>query len=284
MTDTGGPPAAAAARMQLGAELRRLRDLAGISGRDLAAQVGVSQSTLSRIEAGGRVPSLPEVSAWASATGADERTRAYLARLAEAAMTAIAPWRSALGGRAHFQDDAQQLENASQTVRCCTHSLIPGLLQTAAYARALFAHFTGAAPGHDDAAALAARLRRQEALHDPAKRFEFLITEAALRWAPGPGTTAAQCSHLASIATLENVWVGLLPLNSPAGPFTDFTVYEPAGEDGAVTTVELPHARLVLADATDVEIYRAMFSRWQSGALVDADAQHLLRQIATDAV
>jgi hypothetical protein len=40
-------------------------------------------------------------------------------------------------------------------------------------------------PGHDHAAAITAQMRRYEALSDSAKRFEFLVTEAALRWAPG---------------------------------------------------------------------------------------------------
>lgn len=274
-----GPGEAAA---QLGAELRRLRDLAGLSGRDLAARVGISQPTLSRIEAGSRVPSLPEVTAWANAAGADERTQAFLARLAEAAMTAIAPWRSALGGRAHFQDDAAELEVRARDIRAVTHSLIPGLLQTAAYTRALFTHFSPV-PGHDDAAALAARLRRQEALYDLNKTFQFLLTEAALRWQPGPGIRAAQCAHIASIATLPNVRLGLLPLELVAGPYTDFTLYEPAGDDEApVVTVELPHARLVLSDAADVSTYRRLVDRWQGIAIGGTEADLMLRQIGAE--
>ncbi|MGW4247460.1 helix-turn-helix domain-containing protein, partial [Nocardia sp. NPDC004722] len=52
--DTAANPVAhqSRPRQQLGAELRRLRDIAGISGRELAKRVGISQSTLSRIEAG----------------------------------------------------------------------------------------------------------------------------------------------------------------------------------------------------------------------------------------
>lgn len=71
-------------------------------------------------------------------------------------------------------------------------------------------------------------LRRQEALRDPTRLFEFLITEAALRWTPGPGTRAAQRSHLASIATLDNVWIGrATALTSTADPFTDCTGTSP---------------------------------------------------------
>ena len=68
-TDAGQSPTL---RQQLGAQLHRLRDLAGVSGRELAPQVGISQSTLARIEAGDRAPSLPEVIAWCIATSAPE--------------------------------------------------------------------------------------------------------------------------------------------------------------------------------------------------------------------
>ena len=54
-------------RERLATELRRLRDQAGISGRDLAHRVGISQSKVSRIESGTVIPSLPEVTAWGEA-------------------------------------------------------------------------------------------------------------------------------------------------------------------------------------------------------------------------
>jgi hypothetical protein len=62
---------------------------------------------------------------------------------------------------------------------------VPGLLQTAEYIRRVFQVFTWDPAGmepHDTSAALAARLRRQEALYDESRQFDFIVTEAALRW------------------------------------------------------------------------------------------------------
>jgi transcriptional regulator with XRE-family HTH domain len=84
---TSRPPGAPRAqRHQLAAELRRIRMLAGLSGRDLAQATGVSQSTISRAERGQAVLSLPEVTAWADATGITGDRRAVLLALAEGAV------------------------------------------------------------------------------------------------------------------------------------------------------------------------------------------------------
>src|SRR5579863_6591428 len=72
---------------RLAGELRRLRDLSGLSGRELARRMGTNQSRVSRIESGATVPSLPEVSAWASAIGASTGVHDSLVALAEAAST-----------------------------------------------------------------------------------------------------------------------------------------------------------------------------------------------------
>jgi transcriptional regulator with XRE-family HTH domain len=281
-TDSGDNPTL---RQQLGALLRRLRDLAGMSGRELAPQVGISQSTLARIEAGDRAPSIPEVIAWCAATNAPEESQAQLTHLAEAAKTEIAPWRSALRhGQTHMQDQARQLEETGRTIRVCEHSLIPALLQTASYAQALFPLVTRDIPGHDHAAAVTARMRRQEALYDSAKRFEFLVTEAALRWAPGSTKLlAAQHAKLQSLLTLDNVSVGVLPLTTTAGPFSSFTIYDDHTDAAPpVVAVELPHARLTLDDPHDVAVYRETFARWRESALLGSEAELFVRDLAVE--
>jgi hypothetical protein len=99
--------------------------------------------------------------------------------------------------------------------------IIPGLLQATEYARRIMA---SASLNHDASlgAAVAARLGRQEALHNPARAFEFLVTEAALRYRPGAPdvlttphgdlpaaltqeTLTAQLDHLAAVVTLGTI-------------------------------------------------------------------------------
>ena len=88
--------------------------------------------------------------------------------------------------------------------------IIPGLLQTAEYARRIIEMPTSAPK--QSGAAVAARLDRQETLHDRKRHFEFLMTEAALRYRPGPPEVlAAQLDHLAALATLETITFGSSP-------------------------------------------------------------------------
>lgn len=269
-------------RQQLGAELRRLRDLAGVSGRDLATRIDISQSTLHRVETGGRAPSVPEVSAWCAATNADSTTRRHLVALAEAAKTETAPWRAALAGRPHMQEDAANLEMASGLVRSCVHDMLPGLLQTADYATALFPLVTASMAGHDTSTAVAARLRRQEVLYDQHKRFEFIITEATLRWSPAPGVMPAQLAKIEAVAAMPNVWLGVLPLSAQLGIFHSFYLYEDVEEAEPVVAIELPHGRITLNAGADVAMYREAFERWQAIAVTGDDAAALLRSSSQD--
>jgi transcriptional regulator with XRE-family HTH domain len=84
-----------AKRQRLGDELLRLRDLAGLSGRDLAQRIGISQSKVSRIETGRAVPSIPEVTAWADAVGTTVEARDRLRALTDDALVEVHTWRAA---------------------------------------------------------------------------------------------------------------------------------------------------------------------------------------------
>ncbi|WP_222932821.1 helix-turn-helix domain-containing protein [Nocardia yunnanensis] len=267
----GAPTAAAPAvnavarqphpRQQLGAELRRLRDLAGISGRELAKQVGISQSTLSRIEAGHVVPPLPQVLDWGKAVGAEQDCLHSLRTLTEAAHSPeVRDWAAALADRAHLQDDVRALEQDAHLVRNFQPALVPGLLQTADYARRVFATFDPPYTPDALAAALAARLERQGVLYDPAKRFEFLITEAALRFRPGPHRMLlAQLDRIISIETLDTVTIGVIPQDIEASTTIPhgFVIYE--NEDHALASAEPIPGSMVTRGPELVEAHRR---RW----------------------
>ena len=205
-------------RQRLAVELRRLRDRAGLSGRRLAEQVGISQSKVSRIESGLTVPSAPEVAAWAKAVSASGTANELLAALTDAVYTEVHPWHAALRARIHLQDEIQELENHSRVKLTYEPSLVPGLLQTAEYARRVFTMFDPAYDELDIPAVVAGRIDRQAALFDPARQFSFLVTETALRWQPGPSSVLlSQLDRISSLSTLENISIGLIPAERP-GP------------------------------------------------------------------
>jgi transcriptional regulator with XRE-family HTH domain len=273
-------------RRRLGGELRRHREQAGVPGRQLAERIGISQSKISRIESGTALPTIPEVTAWAAAVGASGDEAGSLLALAEAAYTEVHPWNAALQDHGHLQDDIQELENRTGVKRVYEPSVIPGLLQTADYVRRIFTMFQPAYAEPDIPAVVAGRLDRQVALFDSARQFEFLITEAALRWRIGPvGLLRAQLDRIASVSTLENVSIGLIPQTAPALTHVPhgFVIFEPNGdEDDVIVMVETVHANLTVGEAIQVELYHRQWSLLAQTAVYGASARDLLAEIATD--
>lgn len=273
-------------RRRLGAELRRFREQSGISGRVLAKQIGVSQSKISRIESGAVLPTLQQVTDWATAAGASEDAIAAAVALADAAYVEVHPWDAALRGHSHLQDDIQDIEARSRTVLVYEPTLIPGLLQTAEYARRVFTMFEPAYPEQVIPEVTAGRVNRQAALFDPGRRFSFLVTEAALRWRPGPlGLLLAQLDRIASVATLANVDIGVIPSSEQALTHVPhgFVMLEPADpEADPLVLVETVHANLMVSDAEQVALYRRHWSLLEKTAAYGTDARDLLSGIAAD--
>ncbi|WP_054814798.1 helix-turn-helix domain-containing protein [Nocardia arizonensis] len=279
---TGSPPAAAAPRTRLAAELRRLRDLAGISGRDLATRVGISQSTLSRIETGHAVPSLPQVTAWSREVGASAETERLLRHLTESAHSEVSTWRTALATREHLQDDYRAHESTATTVYNFQPTLVPGLLQTADYARRVFACFQLPYGPDELAAAVAARLDRQPALYDPQRRFEFLIGETALRARPGPRHIMfAQLDRIASVSTLETVSIGIIASDVEAITTIphSFVIYD--GPDPLVS-IDMVDANRTVRAPEEIDLYRERWNLLRRMALFDDEARAFLGEIAAD--
>ncbi|GAA1963662.1 helix-turn-helix transcriptional regulator [Amycolatopsis minnesotensis] len=275
-----------AGRQALAAELRRLRDLEGRSGRDLASRIGISQSKVSRIESGSTVPSLPEVIAWGKELGVSVDVQEKLVSLTEAAYTEVHPWRAALQRRGHLQDDIQEQESTARAVHVFQPSVVPGLLQTAEYARKVCSLFQVPYSPDDLTAAVASRLHRQLALYEPERRFEFLITEAALRWRPGPPRLLlAQLDRIASVSTLENVSIGLIPHDVEAVTFTShgFVVYDGDDEEqDATVSVETIHAKVTVNAPEGIELYRQRWLLLRQMAVFGDEARRFLGGLTTE--
>jgi len=270
---------------QLAGELRRLRDLSGMSGRELARRIGTSQSKVSRIESGTAMPSLPEVTAWASAVGAPTTVRDSLVSLTEAAFTEVQTWRDALRSRPHAQDDIRALETRAAKIRTFQPSVVPGMLQTAEYARRVFSLFHTSFAPTDVPAAVAGRLNRQLALYEADKQFSFLIAEAALRWRPGPTEILlAQLDRITSVSTLDNVTVGLIPLAAEAVTMLThaFVIYEGRNKDDALVSVETVHANLIVENPDDINLYRKRWDRLQEMAISGDEARGFIRALSSD--
>ncbi|GGY45604.1 helix-turn-helix domain-containing protein [Streptomyces djakartensis] len=223
-------------RLALGARLRRLREERGIGRAEAGHVIRSSASKISRMEGGRHGFKLRDVADLLTLYGVtDEAERATLMALAEQANThawwqyysdVVPVWMQAYLGA----------EQAASVIRCFRVQRVPGLLQTADYARAAIrlAHPDAGADEIDRRVAL--RMTRQRVLRRrPATRLWAVIDEAALRRpVGGPEVMRAQLRHLIDICRLPQVTVQILPFHSGGH----------AAEGGPVTILRLPGGEL----------------------------------------
>lgn len=259
--------------------------MAGVSGRQLAQRTGMSQSRVSRIERGEAVASIPELTQWLDQAGAADRL-AQLTAATEAALNESDSWREFLQAEsfADMQQRVQRQELTARTQLSFQTSLVPGLLQTAEYARLVFisSDLTG---GQDYAAAVQRRLDRQPVLYDQSHRFEFILTESALRWRPGPREVlVAQLDRIASLATLSNVTIGVIPLDTEAAaiPWHGFTLNEDVDDGGPFVQVETVHAYLTVERPEDVDVYRRQYAVLRESAAIGQQLTDFLNSLRSE--
>lgn len=266
-------------RRQLGAELRTVRTLAGLTQRDMEARIGVKQVPVSRVERGEQLLSADLVRQWARAVGASDECTARVMALTEAAHGETRPWTELDAGRGGLQAVAGNREEEARRVRDCSLTWLPGLCQSGEYARLLMPQVDSEG-SIDHAVAVAARIERQQILYRGGREFEFLIGEEALRWAPGPGVMAGQRAKLATIATLSGVRMGILASQRVGVPaWHNFVLYDPADGADTFVTTELLHGGQESRDVKAVALYESLWERMWTAAAVGDEAVELIRRV-----
>ena len=263
-------------RRRLAASLKELREDTGLSAERFGQPHGWSQGKVSKIELGRTVPSPEDVETWASAAGHPERA-AELAKLAGSVATQTRGYagrrKDTLAARA---EEAGVAETLSTVVRVFQPAHVPGLLQTADYARRVFELLER--PEEEIPPAVNARMQRQDALYQPGRRFEFVLTEGALRWRPGSRQMmSAQYDRLMRVADAEAVGLRVLPWTVQAPAFYDnpFTIYEIP--DDPTVLAEITPREVTFREERDLEVCRTAFARAWEAAIAGDDA---LRMIA----
>lgn len=221
------PAAESAARRRLAERLRALRVGAGLSTTQLAHRLGWSQAKVSRIETATHGVAPGDVRSWAEALDVPTAQVEQLVEHAWAASIEVRSFRRELAaGYASGQAAAGQREAQATLLRSFQHLVVPALFQIRPYAVALFQR---ARPIAQDAEpATDARLARQRILDDLERRFEWVVTEAALWWRPADwAVQAEQIRAVAAAATRPNVDLRVLPLDAQAPTFYhSFTVHD----------------------------------------------------------
>ncbi|MEU6311978.1 helix-turn-helix transcriptional regulator [Streptomyces sp. NPDC047014] len=286
-------------RRKLGEELRALRDRSGLTSGEAARIVGWHQSKISRIETG-RSGVKPEdirllLDAYGDLVGPQQR-----ALLEALSVSAAGPTSGGHGsGRRQWWHDYRgllpqeyrdfiSLEAGARSARTVELSVVPGLLQTPQYARAVTRAALGGLPEPKVDALVDVRLARQAVLRaDPPLELSAVLDEAVLRrQIGGPGVMAEQLRHLAEITELPQVRLQVLPFSvgghlGLTGPFVIFSFTNIADLD--VVVLDHLTSSLYLERKEDLEAYGAAFRTIQAHALTPQDSRELIGTLAEDA-
>jgi transcriptional regulator with XRE-family HTH domain len=269
------------AREALGMRLRELRLSAPhgrLTGTALAQRLGWPQPKVSKLENGKQTATPEDLRAWAEGTGQAEAYDELLARL-RGFESHIRSWRRQLASGHKPVQDAHLAEHASAGLfRGWESSMVMGILQTPAYARSIFTQYAELQQSpRDTEEAVRARMKRQEALYDPTKRFHLIMWEAALRaQVCPPSVLAAQLDRLAGAVGLDTVELGILPFEAALKipPATAFWVY-----DDSRVIVETWHSELWIEDEASVGTYLRTWKTLRESAVYGADAQRVIHDV-----
>ncbi|RBQ18633.1 XRE family transcriptional regulator [Spongiactinospora rosea] len=269
------------ARDALGKRLRELRTAAGLSGRALAESLSWPPSKVSKLENGKQTPTDDDIRDWTRATGSEGETEALLASL-HTLEVQHAEWQRQLrvGLKPHQQEIAE-INAETRLFRVFESTFIPGLLQTAEYARYRFAQsITVFKVRNDIDEAVAARVRRQDILYRPDKRFHFVLTEAALRYrlCP-PEIMLGQLDRLVSLSALPNAKLGIVAFETAyvVAPAHGFWLL-----DNDRVMVETFSAELNLAQPQEIALYGGIFESLAGAASYGRGARAIINRVIDD--
>lgn len=216
-------------RLDLGTQIRRLRKQAELTGTELGAKAGMSQSKVSKLETGRVTPTADDVERIVTALGLSGAVRTELVERASALAVEVNSWRFFnRHGIRKRQEEFHALERAASRIRLFQPLIVPGLLQTAEYIRQIMERATWA-DSAEVGPGIKARLERQSVIYDSSKEFTFVILESALRHRFGsiPGQIV-QLDRISTVSTLRNVDIGIVPdtADLPRVPYSSFCVFD----------------------------------------------------------
>ncbi|WP_329035190.1 helix-turn-helix domain-containing protein [Streptomyces sp. NBC_00178] len=276
-------------RRKLGEELRGLRHTSGLTSREAAGMLGWHQSKVSRIETGASGVSPDDVTRLLDVYGVDDgQLRSLLQTLAGSAGGGGSGWWHAYRGLIPPQyRDFISLESQAEAARTLETSVVPGLLQTADYARAVTLSTLDGLPPSALDSLVEVRLARQSVLHTPGPlRLSVVLDEAVLRrQVGGARVMREQLRHLLRAARLPHVTLQLLPFEAGGyvgltGPFVIFSF--PSTSDLDVVVLDHLTSSLYLERREDLEAYSSAFRTMQAHALSPERSLDLIAALAGD--
>ncbi|MER5378394.1 helix-turn-helix transcriptional regulator [Streptomyces sp. NPDC002553] len=274
-------------RRKLGAELRALRTGAGLTSGEAARLVGWHQSKVSRIETGSSGAKPADVRSLLDAYGVgDPQLREVMLALAGLDDGAGRDhwWHAYRGVLPPTYRDFISLESQARAMRTLETTVVPGLLQTAEYARAVTRAAVGGVSEERLDTLVEVRLARQEVLRArPPLELDAVLDEAVLRReVGGQEVMARQLERLMEAARLPQVRLQVLPFTAGAhigvtGPFVVFSFSSTSDLD--VVVLDHLTSTLYLERKEDLRVYTEAFNALQANALSPDDSLEYIAAI-----
>lgn len=272
-------------KRRLGSELRRLRENAGLKLDDVAERTSLPAAKVSRIETARIGVKADDLNALLDLYGVDDGDK-------RDALQSLARHGSTRGWWQPYRDiispayaDLISLEADAVNMRSYQATLIPGLLQTAAYARATLEALGMTATQEDVNALVEVRMARQSVLARPEPlELWAVIHEAALRprMKSAPKMMKEQLQWLLDKQDLPHVSIQVLPLDAPphvgmSGSFAMLGFPETADLD--VVYLENLTSALYIEVSAEVSRYGSAFERLRAAALPFDESADLIERL-----
>ena len=286
-TVTGEPPVR---RRLVGGALRRYRENVGYALEDAARVLECDRSKISRIETGQRGIRPKELRELLAEYGVPEGDQAALMAIASRGAQRDW-WHPYAGSFSEAYLDYVIMESVASEIMAYEAQLVPGLLQTGDYARAIAAAEPGyTAGGQREDAIAAMEVRRQGVLTgkpsgSSGQRLWVILGEAALRQeVGGPGVLAGQLRHLVQLSEdLPDLTLQVLPFSAgahaAAGSASLAILRFSDAPSLGVVYVEALSGGVYLENQADVARYIRAFALLRAAALSAADSVRLLRDL-----
>ena len=269
---------------QVAAELRKLRENAGMSCAEVAKRLGMSASKVSRIETGNSGLQVEDVAALLGLYQVHATRREELVDLVRRAEER-GWWQRQGSGLPQLWRSLMDFEATATRIQNFEPLVVPGLLQTAEYCRVIIRGTDATLSEAELDNLVASRMARQALLtRSTAPQFLAVFDEAALRRPVGePGVLGRQLQHLVSVAERPNVTLRVVPLaaGAHAGLRGPFIILEFDGE-ASLVFVENHRTGLFLEDEADLAGYRLALGNILNAALAPPATVDLLAALVAE--
>ncbi|MFG1651791.1 helix-turn-helix domain-containing protein [Micromonospora sp. NPDC049275] len=269
---------------RLGRELRKLREAKGLTGDGAAGVVRCSPSRISRIESGEIKPRVGDVMELLVAYGVKIDEEPGTSVLEQARGLREEGWWQRLGGKyatyIAYETEAVELKNFEPM-------LVPGLLQTEAYAREVNLIGRETDPGGVKER-VAARMTRQEVLHRKPTplRMHAILSEASVRTeVGGPAVLREQLDHLVTLSRLPNVTIQVLRFEAGAhlAISSGFVLLDFEPDDPPLGYIETLAGELFLESSRDLARLSAAYDNLKTLARSPAESIRFIKELSEDA-